>query len=371
MARNLFDSRDQVDRVRPVLEGIGRRAWERTSVSAERKGLVSRAYGEFWNQLRIATEDLRQHAHQSLVEPPRGIDVDEENWSAFARQELVDMIGRNDICSVADAFLKTTALLRALPSSYGHQRFLFRGQRNIAWRLLPRKARKLLAAGWTPPTQHLDERKLTCTLPEELESLAAFRRSWRTLEGVEDVDREKQLADDHPEWWFLMQHYDAGGGTRLLDATTSLTAALLFACVNWSTGAVDDTTDGIVYLWKEGTNANIDDFLLRRMPSTAEGLFSGYQDATVHIFNPPPNERSKAQSGAFLWWPRFWDDLPSGAPYYLRIVASAKREIVRDLLSMGFGPKEAVRGVKGLENERSLRSQVGLPPWDPFELTRA
>ena len=159
--------------------------------------------------------------------------------------------------------------------------------------LLPRKARALLAAGWKPPEQHLCERKLTRTLPEELESLADFRKRWDSLEGVEDVDREKPLPADHPEWWFRMQHYDTGDGTRLLDVTTSLTAALLFACINWASGAVDDTTDGIVYLWAEGTNGNVDDFLLHRMPATAEGLFSGYPDAPRYILNPPHNERSK------------------------------------------------------------------------------
>jgi hypothetical protein len=209
---------------------------------------------------------------------------------------------------------------------------------------------------------------LTRTLPEELESLADFRRRWDSLEDVEDVDREKQLPDNHPEWWFRMQHYDTGDGTRLLDVTTSLTAALLFACVDWKTGLVDEATDGIVYLWAEGNIGNLDDFLLCQMPSTADGLFSEYPDAPVYILNPPHNERSKAQSGAFLWWPRFWDDLPAAGPYYLRVVASAKRDIARDLLSMGFGPKEAVRGIKGLKNESSLRAQLGLPRWEPLQL---
>ncbi|MFQ5802396.1 MAG: FRG domain-containing protein [Candidatus Methylomirabilales bacterium] len=371
MAKNPFESQDQVTRVWPVLDGIARRAWERPSVDAGRKRGVHNAAGKFWAQLLDACRDLPQEdKRESRTEPPRGLDVDKGGWSQFARDELVDMIGREDIRSVADAFLKTKSLLRALQGggTAGHQRFLFRGQRDIAWPLLPRKARALRDAGWTPPERYLCERRLTRTLPEELESLADFHKRWDSLEGVEDVDRGKQLPEDHPEWWFRMQHYDTEGGTRLLDVTTSLTAALLFACVDWASGVVDETTDGIVYLWAEGNNGNVDDFLLHQMPSTADGLFSQYPDAPVFILNPPHNERSKAQSGAFLWWPRFWDDPPYGAPYYLRVVASAKSDIVRDLLSMGFGPKEAVRGIKGLENERSLRAQLGLPRWEPLQL---
>ena len=167
-----------------------------------------------------------------------------------------------------------------------------------------------------------------------------------------------------------MQHYDRGEGTRLLDLTTSLMAALLFACVDWESGTIDASADGVIYLWPAGNNTNVDDFLLRSMPDTAEALFSQHPDAPHQILNPPHNERSKAQSGAFMWWPRFWEDAPYPEPYYLRVVASAKGDIVSDLLSMGFGPKEAVRGKKGLENERSLRAQLGFPSWEPLQLRR-
>lgn len=369
MAKNPFESQGQIrTRVWPFLDELARRAWDRDGLTQERKKAVATAAGTLYSEILAASVDLDPETPARQT-PPRGINVDDDNWSQFARAELVDMIGRSDIRSVADAFLKTKSLLRKLQeTSTGHKHFLFRGQRDITWTLLPRKARALLDAGWTPPEQHLCNRKLTRTLPEELASLAEFRKTWGTLEGVEDIDREKPLPDNHPEWWFRMQHYDTGDGTRLLDVTTSLTAALLFACVNWASGVIDDSTDGVIYLWAEGNNANVDDFLLKPIPETAEELFSQHPDAPRYILNPPHNERSKAQSGAFLWWPRFWEDPPYGAPYYLRVVATAKSDIVSDLLSMGFGPKEAVRGIKGLENERSLRAQLGLPPWEPLQL---
>lgn len=113
-------------------------------------------------------------------------------------------------------------------------------------------------------------------------------------------------------------------------------------------------------MWSEGMNSAVDDFLTHNLPNRLEDLFAWEHDSVpVHILNPPHNERSKAQSGAFIWWPRFWEDAPTQAPYYLRVPACAKKDIVKDLLSMGYGPKEAVRSSKGIENEMKLRKELG------------
>jgi hypothetical protein len=368
MGGNPFRSTDEVQRTWPYIDGLARRAWDREGLTQDQKRAVGNAAGNFYNELLSASRDLGLESSIRQL-PPRGIDVEKDNWNQFARHELVDMIGREDIHSISEAFLKATSLLRALKgNTYGNRCFLFRGQRNISWPLLPRKGRALIDAGWTPPDQPLSDRRLTYILPEELHALEAFQMQWESLESVEDVDRERELPEYHPEWWFRMQHYDPGDGTRLLDLTTSLTAALLFACVDWKTGSIDETTDGVIYLWVEGMNGNVVDFLLHRLPKTADKLFNDYPNAPVYILNPPHNERSKAQSGAFLWWPRFWEEPPYSAPYFLRVIANAKRDIVRDLLAMGFGPKDAVRGIKGLENERSLRRQLGFQAWEPLQL---
>ena len=82
--------------------------------------------------------------------------------------------------------------------------------------------------------------------------------------------------------------------------------------------------------------------------------------------NPTHNERSKAQGGAFIWWPRFWEEYPASRSLaYLRLPAEHKEAIARELLAFGVGPKEAVRGRKGLENERALRANLKLLKWDP------
>lgn len=370
MAATPYNSQNQVRGLWDYLDGISRKVWENLPDDNPQRKNISSAAGDFYNQLLLGSKELPQEEISNTVQPPFGKDADNRDWSVFARNELIEMLGRNDVRSIADAFLKTKSLLRRLQSAGtgGQQRFLFRGQRDISWSLLPRKGRALLDAGWQPPLSQPTDRKRTEILPEELESLAIFRNQWDSLDTIEDEDRQKTLPPDHPEWWFRMQHYDPGDGTRLLDLTTSLTAALLFASVDWSSGKIDTSTDGIIYLWPEGQNGNVDDFLIHRMPKTADGLFSNHPDAPRFILNPPHNERSKAQSGAFLWWPKFWEEPPYQSPFFLRVPSDAKTDIVRDLLSMGFGPKEAVRGIDGLKNEQLLRSELGLPNWSPLQL---
>jgi len=370
MSKKPFKSKDQITRAWNILDGISRRAWENFPKGDPQGKLVHEAAGKFYSELIRVCKDLPQKTKVNITQPPSGINADDSNWSQFANEELVYMVGREDINSVSEAYLKTKSLLRALANSIsGHKRFLFRGQQNITWTLLPRKGRALNNdPNWTPPANHLCDRKLTRILKEELESLAIFQSVWDTLQTVDAIDRQKYILNDHPEWWFRMQHYDPDDGTRLLDVTTSLNAALLFACIDWDSGAIDDQIDGVIYFLVEGNNCNVEDFLIHQLPKTANGLFSEYPDAPRFILNPPHNERSKAQSGAFLWWPKFWEEPPYADPHYLRVPKEVKKEIVTDLLSMGFGPKEAVRGIKGLENERALRKQLGLPDWVPLEL---
>ena len=369
MPETQFESRQQVNRLWDFLDRLSRKACERDAVSLSQEKAVHKAAADFYRELSNATRDLPQHDTPKSGNPPIGQDADGPDWGQFARRELVDMLAREDVRSVADAFVKATPILRVL-ETVGHPNYVFRGHRDISWRLLPRKGRALIDSGWTPPypDEILSVRRLTKVLPEELTALKAFQHQWDSNRDVDELDRLKELPADHAEWWFRMQHYDKGDGTRLLDLTTSLTSALLFACVNWSTGEVDDSTDGAIYFWAAGTNANIDDFLLKDLPKTAEKLFTDYTDAPRFILNPPHNERSKAQSGSFIWWPRFWENPPYGGPHYLRISADAKSSIVRDLLCMGFGPKDAVRGTQGLRNEQLLRSRVGLPGWNPKDL---
>ena len=365
--KRAFSSQDQVKRIWGFLDVLSRRAWEREEVPQDQKKAVNEAAGRFYAALLSATRDLPPQDLGISTEPPSGVNVDNQNWEQFARNEFVDMVGRRDITSITEAYLKATYLLQELGAQ--HQAYVFRGHHDISWDLVPRRGRQLQVSGWIPPSNHLTAQRTTTVLSEELSALEEFQDRWPELKDVDELDKSKKLPRNNAEWWFRMQHYDRGDGTRLLDVTTSIPAALLFACVDWETGEFDDNQDGVIYLWSVGRNANTHDFLLRPLPDNAENLFTGYPDAPVFILNPPHNERSKAQSGAFYWWPKFWEPPPYGAPYYLRVPRRFKESIVTDLLRMGFGPKDAVRGIKGLQNEQRLRKQLDFPSWNPLDLT--
>ncbi len=367
---NNYESREQIDRLWDILQKIAMKAYQRDEINPEQRREISNAAGQFYNKILGTIIGIPPVIKEDSGKVPRGINADDTQWSNFYRQELVDMLGREDIHSIADAFLKTKSLLRAVQGSmHGHKRFLFRGQRDISWDLISRKGRALIKSGWIPPKGLYNEHSEFNVLDEELESLSIFKSQWDSLEDVEHADRNNMLTEDSPEWWFRMQHYDQWDGTRLLDVTTSLTSALLFACVDWTSGQIDTKTDGVIYFWPEGDCGNVDDFLLKKIPNTTTELFKQDHEYYRYIINPPHNERSKAQSSAFIWWPKFWEPFSHRTPYYLRVPAYVKEDIVRDLLSMGFGPKEAVRGVKGLQNEQYLRAQLNLPPWNPLLLS--
>ena len=289
------------------------------------------------------------------VIPPHGFDIADsnQNWLSFELDRIFEVLVSDAIRSVSDATIKTTAYLSIINSTTnGNRRYCFRGQSNIGYSLVPRLGRLIagdIKDGKILPPNH---RAVTS---RELFDLKEFQSNW-PVETVDKIDEltVKDIPDNASQWWFLMQHYadGYGDGTRLLDVTTSLLFALLFACVDWEEGTINEGQDGIVYFFLEGQNARVDDFL-QRSPSRAKEFFNTDHDVRYMIFNPPHNERSKAQGGGFIWWPKFWEPQTENLPY-LRVPAENKKMIAKELLSFGVGPKEAVRGEKGLQNEKTL-----------------
>lgn len=342
--------------------------WERDSVSAEQKQLVNQAACDLHTALRNASSDLPRREASVRPKPPRGADTDTgqsgNGWRPFTVDRLARLVISRDISSVAEAFLKATPVLEAIRETVSDSSsgFVFRGQRNIEWDLVPTLGRNPALQDYvstTDPNEFVEGRQ-TKTSSFELDAIQDFRNRWDHIEHIDPIDKRDPRSADDPSWWFRMQHYDENGpGTRLLDVTSSIPAALLFACLNWDTGLVDDSTDGVIYLFNEGGNAILEDFSDPSKNFIADELFTGFADVPVYFLNPPHNERSKAQAGAFLWWPKFWEPFP-GQILYLRVPKESKKEIVKELLLLNFGPKDVVRGEKGLVNERRLRDSLGL-----------
>lgn len=339
-----FTSKDQLSRAWDFIDLLARRAWDRDGVSQDQRTKVDNAARSFHEQMRQASSDLPDVAGDP---PPPAVNVDRDSWARFAREELVGIVGRSDVRSVTDMILKSTSVLRKLKAPSTQRRFLFRGQQDVMWPVLPRRGR---GPGGSVDNPCLDR---------EIASLKEFRDKWPQHE-VEEEDRNNNLSDDHVGWWFRMQHFDTGTGTRLLDVTTSPLAALYFACVDWNDGSVADGTDGVVYLWPEGDSGVSDDYNAMAALPTAQDIFLAQPNTDVNhfILNPTANERSKAQSSAYMWWSEYWKPPPSPS-YYLRVPRDAKLQIVKDLLSFGLGPAALVRGPRGRDLEAQLRKSLG------------
>jgi hypothetical protein len=378
-----FKTTAAIERTQWFIEKLARQGWEplhkdepgfskSTPSRVQYFDYNGKPVTELWNVIAKSSEAFRaalESGKQLLppenehVCPPHGFDIGATNsaWAQFEYERIFDIIKSNCVTSVSDATVKTTAYLQKIAPIFGdgNNRYLFRGQSNINHELIPRLGRvisKEIESGifippHDPPIQ---------VMQRELDELAEFKNAWGKIEKDEiDSFTVSKYANNDIGWWILMQHYadSFGNGTRLLDVTTSLLFALLFACVKWETGEIDDKNDGIIYFFVEGQNCMVNDYSeIKPLPSSID-FFNIKHDIKCMILNPPHNERSKAQGGSFIWWSKFWEPIKGELPY-LRIPKENKLNIAKELLAFGVGPKESVRGEKGLRNEKSLREVI-------------
>src|SRR3972149_5751727 len=203
--RMAFTSTAQVQRTWGVIDRLARRAAPRAGVSESTQRDLHRAVCAFHHKLMDATRDLPDIEQPTVGEPEKpGVNVGRGDWSGFSQDELVDVIGREDVRSVMDAVLKTTSLLRALQQETKRQkRFLFRGQTDIRWAVIPRLGRALSKTAAAALT-FLTDRGQTVTLDREKQALDEFREAWKmgNIPGVDDLDRQQTLDREDAAWWF-------------------------------------------------------------------------------------------------------------------------------------------------------------------------
>ena len=120
----------------------------------------------------------------------------------------VEYSGGEDIHLFIDFVNRFTNLSRLDPEKIA---FLFRGQSDDTWRLLPKLWR------------HLPDVEPAAALMIEYDSILFFRRRAHLHLDAKCLP----TPDSQFEWLPLMQHY--GAPTRMLDWTTSFTVALYFA----------------------------------------------------------------------------------------------------------------------------------------------
>ena len=325
-----FKTKQGAERIQKFIDHISRKIWqpyrrdeegfpENTPANQLYLDPKGNTFNKLWEVISKSSSSLQgtltRNSHllpneQEIIKAPKGFDIAQENsgWQTFEFDSLVNIAASNSITSVSDATIKTSAYLSTIAgATNGNKRYLFRGQSNISYELKPRLGR-LLSDKIKEGTAIIPENPLKVT-PDELTALEIFKDAWSSVD--KDPLNEliaKDFDDEHIGWWVMMQHFAevSGDGTRMLDVTSNLLVALFFACVSWNDGLVDDRYDGVLYFFMEGHGSAVDDFSERRMPKHFE-LFDAQHDIPHMIFNPPHNERSKAQGGAFIWWPKFWE----------------------------------------------------------------
>ena len=290
-----------------------------------------------------------------------------DNWMPMVTRVLINLNaeGPDAIQSTWEAVIKTTALSNiffADPSV--RQQIFFRGEVDYSWNLIPLAARKGL--------RHNLENPLTVSAPE-LEALETFREAAKTdLRLRSDIcgERASLPVDDDPAWWGIAQHYDQHVGTRMLDLTSSIYAALFFACVDWN-GAIDASVDGALYFLpiNPGRRETESPQSEKEFPALGDSIASSVA-SYFDLSNSPEtprlrtsrgrNDRLIAQDGYFLWHAAFEKPIEPHTCIKWRVVRNKKKEILRELFSVGYTPKRIIGGARGEEVERKLISNLGL-----------
>lgn len=174
-----FQSKDEIERLWDFIDKLSRRSWERQGLTLDQQHAINDAAAKFYHAVSNSCSSLPDGI-ANLITPPSGVNVDEGNWAAFGREELVHMLGRKDVHSIPEAYLKATSVLKVLrDSEIGNDHFLFRGQTNIEWEVIPRLGRQLSNdATWHPPKDYLTGTSITSVLNEEIDALRKFQHTW-------------------------------------------------------------------------------------------------------------------------------------------------------------------------------------------------
>jgi hypothetical protein len=275
--------------------------------------------------------------------------------------------GAEYINSCTEALIKSHGVINWLyQGPKARKRIFYRGEHNYEWDLTPRVGRSLCNHDPSDPL-----RITAC----ELDFLAKFQERVQTdAEMRNTIFGERRVpAEDDPEWWALMAHYDTEHGTRMIDLTSSLFCGLYFACADWN-GTIDESTDGALYLihsepWRPES----------KNPEIRRGQVIGVEDLWMHsaskyfnVQNHPDtlrfrearvrNERLIAQDGFFVWQPKFDETLGIGDGYHFkfRIYREAKMHILRELYSIGYTAHRIVRGSLGEEAHQRLCKELEI-----------
>jgi hypothetical protein len=162
----------------------------------------------------------------------------------------------------------------------------------------------------------------------------------------------------------------------LIDWTSSPLCGLYFACVNWD-GAIDESVDGGLFVMMSGVGrtfasknyiSNDSEFgeeFYDVAGDTAADYFSisKHLEDTRTVITEDENTRQISQDGHFIFSPKFEEPITKWAgpkPFFFVIPKESKKDISRELYSLGYSPKKILRGQKSIDAQEKFKKLLNI-----------
>lgn len=304
----------------------------------------------------------RHYAHQS-------------GWQALIQNELLkfNSMGSSCITSISECLIKTLGLINIHQDASHRTLAYYRGQTNADWEIISSIGRKIPADSIPTDRSKVSQFELDALAKWQSKVLSDRKLIDEIFSGSTPYER------DNPKWWGLKQHYDDDpktGGSRLIDWTSSPLCGLYFACVSWD-GSVDESVDGGLYVMMSGVGRMFasKDFI-SQLPEFDEEFYDAsgsvvkeYFSLSKHLKYPrtviteTESTRQLSQDGHFIFSPYFENPITEWAgpkPFFFVIPKDYKKEILRELYSLGYTPKKILRGRKGIDAQKKLKDELDI-----------